>query len=382
MNIAFVPVRCGSKSIPFKNIKPLCGKPLVYWVLNALQHSKKIDVIFVATDCNEIKEVVNTFEFSKVKVYDRSPENAVDTASTESVMLEFIEKNSFNKKYNFILVQATNPFVKSDNFDEALELLSKSKADSLITCARTKRFFWTKEGKSINYDYLNRPRRQDFEGTFIENGAFYISSIKNILNSKNRLFGKIVVYEMPEYTSVEIDEDDDWLIAEKLIQKYIIKKSLNKNIKLIGIDVDGVLTDGGMYYFENGLEGKKFNTLDGKGIELARKKGIKIAIITQEKTKIVEKRAKKLKVDYLYQGVKDKLSVLKEICKKEKINLGEVAYIGDDLGDYEVLNLVGAPACPKNALNVIKNIHGIEKLKTVGGKGAVREFVELILEYN
>ena len=82
---------------------------------------------------------------------------------------------------------------------------------------------------------------------------------------------------MPEYTSVEIDEEDDWVIVEMLMKKYVLKKPIGKKIKLIGMDVDGVLTDGGMYYFENGVEGKKFNTLDGKGIELAKKNGFKIA---------------------------------------------------------------------------------------------------------
>lgn len=379
MNIAFVPVRCGSKSIPFKNIKPLCGYPLVYWVLNSLQFAKEIDSVFVATDCDQIKDVVESFGFSKVKVYIRDPENAVDTASTESVMLEFINKNKFGSKDNFVLVQATNPFVKSSDFDSAFDLLAKSKSDSLITCARMKRFFWSKEGKPINYDYMHRPRRQDFEGNFLENGAFYINQIGNILNSKNRLSGKIAVYEMPEYTSVEIDEEDDWVIVEMLMKKYILKKPVGKKIKLIAMDVDGVLTDGGMYYFENGVEGKKFNTLDGKGIEFAKKNGFKIAIITSENTVLVKNRAIKLKVDYLYQGTNDKVSVLKEICAKEKICFDEVAYIGDDLGDFEVLSSVGLPACPLNAVEKIKSIKGIIQLNKLGGSGVVREFIEFVL---
>jgi N-acylneuraminate cytidylyltransferase len=380
MNIAFVPVRCGSKSIPFKNIKPLCGYPLVYWVLNALQHAKKIDAVFVATDCNQIKDITNSFGFSKVKVYDRDPKNAVDTSSTESVMLEFLEKNKFDSNDNFVLVQATNPFVKSQDFDKAFDLLSETKSDSLITCARMKRFFWSKDGKPINYDYMNRPRRQDFEGNFLENGAFYINEIGNVLSTRNRLFGKIAVYEMPEYTSVEIDEEDDWVIVEMLMKKYILEKPVAKNIKLIAMDVDGVLTDGGMYYFENGVEGKKFNTLDGKGIELAKKKGVKIAIITSENTVLVTNRATKLKVDYLYQGANDKLSILKEICAKEKIELDEVAYIGDDLGDFDVLGSVGLAACPINAVEKIKSIKGIIKLNKFGGAGVVREFIEYIFK--
>ena len=141
MNIAFIPVRCGSKSITFKNIKEFCGKPLVYWNLEALEKSNNIDEIFVATDCEEIKNVVNSFNFSKVKIYDRDKENASDTSSTESVMLEFINKQNFKDSDLFFLVQATSPLTQTKDFDKALETLKNENADSLLTCIRTKRFF-------------------------------------------------------------------------------------------------------------------------------------------------------------------------------------------------------------------------------------------------
>jgi N-acylneuraminate cytidylyltransferase len=382
MNIAFIPARCGSKSIPFKNIKEFCGKPLVYWNLKALEKSANIDKIYVATDCKEIRDIVNNFRFSKVKVYNRDKENAIDTASTESVMLEFISKNKFNDNDLFFLVQATSPLTQTQDFDMALEKLQNEKANSLLTCVRTKRFFWNENGIPINYDYKNRPRRQDFDGMLMENGAFYINSIQNILKDKNRLSGKIAIYEMPEYTAIEIDEEDDWIIAEKLMQKYILQpKKSSKKIKLFLSDVDGTLTDAGMYYGQNGEEFKKFNTHDGKGFELLRKAGIKTGIITSEDSKIVENRAKKMKIDYLYQGLehKGKLEVAKEICKKENITLDEVAYIGDDVNCKELLENVGFKACPSNALDEIKQIQNIIKLSKKGGDGAAREFINKIL---
>ncbi len=385
MNIAFIPVRCGSKSIPFKNIKEFCNKPLVYWNLKAAQNSLSIDKIYVATDCKEIKEVVNSFNFSKVFVYDRNKENAEDTSSTEAVILEFIQKNSFLDNDIFILIQATSPLTQTDDFDKALQQYKEEKADSLLTCIKTKRFFWNKEAKPLNYDYKNRPRRQDFEGLLMENGAFYINTIGNIKRDQNRLSGKISIYEMPEYTAIEIDEEDDWIVAEKLMEKYILKTSKNKKkIKLFLSDVDGTLTDAGMYYDIYGNELKKFNTHDGKGFELLRNHGVKTGIITSEKTKIVENRAKKLKVDYLYQGMefKGKLEVTKEICKKEEISLEEVAYIGDDINCKKLLINVGIAACPSNAVDEITNIPNIIKLSKHGGSGAVREFIELLFKKN
>lgn len=152
-------------------------------------------------------------------------------------------------------------------------------------------------------------------------------------------------------------------------------------IRLFICDVDGVMTDAGMYYCESGDEFKKFNTHDGMAFELLKNKGIKTAIITSENSKIVERRAAKLKVDYLYQGIRggEKLAAAIEICDVEQIEIKEVAYIGDDINCFELLSNVGLPACPNNSFEKIKKITGIIMLKKNGGDGAVREFVEIIL---
>lgn len=155
-----------------------------------------------------------------------------------------------------------------------------------------------------------------------------------------------------------------------------------KTIKLFLTDVDGVLTDAGMYYSEMGDELKKFNTHDGMGLQLIRQQGIKTGIITSEDTKMVERRFQKLKLDYLFQGKREggKLATVKEICEKEGISLREVAYIGDDVNCFELLSSVGLAACPSNAVDAIKNIPGIIQMNKKGGEGCVREFVEIILK--
>lgn len=155
-------------------------------------------------------------------------------------------------------------------------------------------------------------------------------------------------------------------------------------IKLFLSDVDGVMTDAGMYYTESGDEFKKFNTHDGMGFQLLREAGIKTGIITTENTKIVERRAAKLKVDYLYQGkgFGSKLQAALEICEKENITLQEVAYIGDDINCIELLSAVGYAACPANAVDKIKKIDNIIQLNTKGGDGAVRAFIEYLFEHN
>ena len=378
--IAFIPVRGGSKSIPLKNIKPFCGKPLVCWNIEALERCPEVDEIIVATDSDDIWRTVETQHYNKTKLYRRSAENACDTASTESVMLEYIEYAKLSKKDVFMLVQATSPLTQTAHFTEALQIYKEGSFDSMLTCVRNYRFFWNENGTSMNYDYRNRPRRQNFNGMLMENGAFYINTVENIFESGNRLSGRIGIYEMPEYTAAEIDEPDDWIVLESLMQRHILSKQL-KQIRLFLCDVDGTLTDGGMYYSESGDELKKFNTRDGMGFQLLREAGIKTGIITSENTKIVENRAKKLKIEFLRQSKRDggKVAAALEICNELGITLDEIAYIGDDINCYDLLSQVGIAACPADACIKVLSIPGIYHMQKRGGEGCVREFAEYVL---
>lgn len=148
--------------------------------------------------------------------------------------------------------------------------------------------------------------------------------------------------------------------------------------KLVITDIDGVWTDGGMYYDQTGNEWKKFNTSDSAGVLFCKKMNIPICIITGENTEIVKRRSEKLKIDFLYQGVTDKLSVANKLCKQLNILLIEVAFIGDDLGDMELLRNVGFACTTNNAPDYVKKIaHHITKKS--GGEGAFREFIEHLL---
>ncbi len=152
---------------------------------------------------------------------------------------------------------------------------------------------------------------------------------------------------------------------------------MNK-IKIILTDIDGVWTDGGMYYDQCGNEWKKFNTSDGVGVLLAHKAGIKVGIITGEETNIVENRAKKLHIDFLFQGVGNKLDVLDQLCKNEGVSKDEVAYIGDDINDICILDSLSCTAVPKGVPDYVRS-HAKVILTKKGGEGVFREFVEYIL---
>ena len=323
MYVALIPVRGGSKSIPLKNIKIFCGKPLVYWTIKAAQDCIKIDKVYVSTDSEIIKKTVNDFGFDKVEVIDRSVDNSTDNASTESVMVEFAQKYEFN---NLVLIQATSPLLVGDDLDKGIELFEQPEVDSVLSTVRQKRFYWKNtEGyvQPANYDLKNRPRRQEFDGYLVENGAFYIISRSLFLETNCRLAGKIKAVEMPEDTYFEIDEPSDWIILEELMRKR--QKKISDihipEIKLFLTDSDGCLTDGGMYYSEQGDELKKFNTRDGMGFSLLKEHGILTGIITGENTELVRRRAHKLQLDIYKCGIKDKLTCVKQMCIELNINL-------------------------------------------------------------
>lgn len=154
---------------------------------------------------------------------------------------------------------------------------------------------------------------------------------------------------------------------------------MNSLPKIVLTDIDGVWTDGGMYYDQTGNEWKKFNTSDSAGVLLCHHIGIPVGIITGEQTEIVARRAKKLKIDHVYQGVRNKYSVIDNLLNQLDIKWHEVAYIGDDFGDMPVLRACGFAACPDNAPDYVKSLVHVVTTKK-GGEGAFREFVEHIFQ--
>tara|TARA_Y100000768_G_C23990773_1_gene692619 strand:+ start:3853 stop:4518 length:666 start_codon:yes stop_codon:yes gene_type:complete len=220
MNVALVPARSGSKSIKNKNIKLFLKKPLIYWTLNSLEKSSIIDEIYLATDSKKIIDIAKNFNFKKLKFFIRSKSSSRDKSQTEEVLLEFLKKKKINKKNYIFLVQPTSPYIRSFDYKNAFKKLQKTKKQSLLSVIKSKNFFWTVDGKPINYSLDKRPRRQDNPGIYIENGAFYLNSVKNILRSKNRLTKPISIYEMPSKSLLELDENEDWPLAEYIKRNY------------------------------------------------------------------------------------------------------------------------------------------------------------------
>lgn len=153
------------------------------------------------------------------------------------------------------------------------------------------------------------------------------------------------------------------------------------HIKILLTDIDGVLTDGGMYYTENGDEMKRFHVYDGMALKILMNSGLKTGFLTSENRLLNKKRAEKIGVDYLIQGAKDKLSDARALCEREGFSLGNLAYIGDDINCYNLLAAeeIGLAACPASAMKKVRDIDNILHLKKEGGQGVIRELAGVLL---
>ncbi|WP_396601585.1 cytidylyltransferase domain-containing protein [Algibacter sp. R77976] len=378
--IGFIPLRKGSKGIPNKNKRKMVGRPLFTWVLGEAIFSNLDEVVVYTDDADVIDFISKEYHWTnKVTAKLRSEESASDTASTEFAMLEYCESINYNFD-TFCLLQATSPFTRREDINACLEKLQDN-YDSAITVVNTHRFLWGKDGKPLNYNPHERPRRQDFEGLLIENGAVYTTTKESLKNTKNRLGNKVAVVEMPEESLQEIDSETDWTIVEQLLIERQKRDKKSDKITHFVLDVDGVFTDGTITYTKDGEHTKSFDMRDGMGLEILRQFNIKVMIMTSENSALVAKRMEKLKIEHVFLGVKDKFTLLNSIILKEGIALSNVAYIGDDVNDLTNICSVGWSLTPNNATDIVKNNADVVLSKN-SGAGAIREACQFIMNYN
>lgn len=380
--IAIIPLRAGSKGIPNKNKKKMLGRPLYQWTLGEAIFSN-LDKIYIFTDDQQIiEDVKREYHWTdKVEVVKRSEESAIDTASTEMGMLELAAHLNYDFDI-YCLIQATSPLLTREDINRVLSKIEEEQFDSALTVVENKRFTWTKEGESVNYDYLHRPRRQDYEGMLVENGAFYAVRKEIYLQTKNRLGGKIGIVKMCEDSLYEIDEPSDWDIIEILLKNRELKQKKNRSeIKYLVLDVDGVFTDGKVAVTKEGEFSKTFSLRDGMGIELLRLEKVEVIVMTSEDSSIVAKRMEKLKLNYVFLGVKDKYSKIEQFLLDEKITRSNIAYIGDDINDLSNICSCGLTFTPTDGIEKVKD-YADYVLHNIGGDKAIREAIEIIIRHN
>lgn len=379
---AIIPARGGSKGVPRKNVRLLAGKPLIAYTIEQALQARQVSRTIVSTEDAEIAKVARQYG---AEVVMRPPDLATDTASAEPVLLHVL--SSLEQKEGYVpslvvFLQATSPLRQPDDIDNAIDTLNAAGADSLFSCCRSHNFYWRLEdGRpvSVNYDYRHRPRRQEFTPEYIENGSIYITKPEILKQYGNRLGGNITSYEMNPLDSFQIDTGEDFLLLERLISLRHRHGAVEKlkDVKLLVLDFDGVLTDNRVLVSQDGKESVVCHRGDGLGIEQLRQAGIPVVVISKETNVVVSARCHKLGIS-CFQNATDKLAVLKQVAEKHGIDLDKVAYVGNDVNDIACIEAVGVGVATADAHPMVTALADIVT-EAAGGNGVVREVADLLL---
>ena len=472
MRLAIIPARGGSKGIPRKNLKLLVGKPLVAHSIVQAKQTPGITRVVVSTDDAEIAAVSREWG---AEVVHRPPEISGDTASSESAILHVLDWLQTTEHYQpefVVFLQATSPMRAPDDIQRAIETLEREHADSLFSACRVEGFAWRLARGAVapvNYDPTRRPLRQDLkEEIWEENGSFYIFKPWVLRKFISRLGGRIAMHKMQRAASFQIDEPGDFELLEHLmafgraeggnlkaetraeggnlkpesgkqkaesgeanpISAFSFQTSAFKNVRLLALDFDGVMTDNRVLVTEEGKEAVLCDRSDSLGLERLKKAGVEVLVISKEKNPVVSARCRKLGIECI-QGCDNKLAALKGRAEgrnrkpetraeggnlkaetraeggnlkpesgKQKAESGtspsqvsgfiphpspgllkpeEIAYVGNDINDFECLRWVGLPIAVADA---VPEVLAVAKMITSkpGGHGAVREVCEAILK--
>ncbi len=349
--IAFVPA--ADRSLLRRSFS---GRPLLYWCVRALSDCNAVDRTVVSTADDSMHRLVEGFQLPGVDL-TRGAEGP------DRMLTAFLREAKLDAKDRLIVVPKASPFLIRKELDLGIAEFEMCGADRLVSVCRSPKRVFSADGSLLH------------AGALVENGVFRVSPVGKALlpPQETRL------YRMADHTALDLSTPEGFGAAEAAHRNTLpdLYPALG-GIRMLLTDVDGVLTDAGMYLSESGDELKKFSTRDGMAFALLRQRGLKIGIITGEDTEIVARRAKKLKADHLHQGIGDKLPMVLQICEQEGIEPGEVAYVGDDIGDLTALRAVGFAACPGTAEPTVKRAaHYI--CERGGGEGCVREVAEMIL---
>jgi YrbI family 3-deoxy-D-manno-octulosonate 8-phosphate phosphatase len=377
---AIILARGGSKGIPKKNLQLIGNQTLIARTILECKRVNSIKTIYVSTDSAEI-----SIESEKhgALVLERTREMASDQISSEASLLEVvsqIQSKDYPLSEIILFAQCTSPFTQAQELQKAIEEFESNPRGTLFSATRTHDFHWELvDGLAIpiSEGTLPRKRRQDLKPRFAESGAFYIFNLNEFKKSRSRFNEPIRIFESSKLTSMEIDTNEDLIIARQL-------SPLNKvythtdTIKAVVTDFDGVLTDNHSYVNQDGTESVKVSRGDGLGIRLLKEKGIKVLILSSENNSVVRRRAEKLNVECIQSSLEKEIS-LTEWCKKNEISLNQVCYLGNDVNDLSVMKIVGlSVAVADSAIEILEMSKII--LEAKGGNHAIRELARLILD--
>lgn len=369
--------------MPRKNLLLLQGKPLVTHTIEHARLASLVTKVVVSTDDPEI---ASTAEAAGAQAILRPSELASDTATSESALshaLQILDQQEHFIPDVVLFLQCTSPVRKPSDVDNAVTALITAGADSLVSVVRWPRFVWSLlngVAAPMNYDPVHRPRTQDMEGQFLENGSIYAFRPWVLRQYNSRLGGKIGIYEMDFWSSFEIDTLEDLEICRWILEKqagHDRAKALPHPVHAVFFDFDGVFTNNMVLTLQDGAEGILADRRDGYGIGLLRAAGVFAGVLSTERNPVVAARCAKMGIP-LHQGLDNKLQTLVRLAEANKLDLKHVIYVGNDLNDLECIQSAGCGIAVADAHPSVRAAARVV-LQHEGGYGAVREVCELVL---
>lgn len=374
--LAIIPARGGSKGLPRKNVRPLCGKPLIAWTIEAALRAETVSRVVVSTDDAEIAEVSRRYG---AEVVWRPKEMSDDTSPSEAALFHALEQLGVEQG-NLVFLQCTAPLMLPSDIDGTVRMLEH--ADSAFTVTPWHRFVWksTSEGASpVGHQKTHRPMRQQREAQYLEVGAAYAMRIEGFLQARHRFFGHTGFYEMAPERGIEIDDETDFLLAETLMRQRLNREKaarLPQRVSAFVTDFDGVLTDNRVDVDEDGKESVRCDRGDGWAMRRLSNAGIRLLVLTNESNPAVRRRCEKLEVECIV--AKDsKLPALQEWLRRYGIDPDSTLYVGNDDADVPCMLYAACGVAPADAYPRAKNTAKIV-LDTPGGEGCIRELAEML----
>lgn len=400
--LAVVPARGGSKGIPRKNMKLFAGYPLIAYSIAAAVQSQAVTRVIVSTDDEEIAVVAR--QWGAETPFLRPPELAQDGTTDLPVFQHALNWLKDREGYSPDLVihlRPTSPIRPRRCVDEAVDLLLQHpEADSVrgvVPSGQNPYKMWRvkAEGEPMTplltlegvAEPFNAPR-QVLPPTFWQTGHIDVIHPAVILEQASMCGRKILPYLIDARYTVDIDTPFDWIRYEWLVRNGGLemadpaskRRAFPRKVSLVVMDFDGVLTDNQVWVDEQGTERVASSRGDSMGIRLVRENlPIEFMVISTETNPVVTTRCRKLNLE-VFQGINDKPSVLREALKLKNIPPEEVVFIGNDVNDVGCFDLAGYAVCPADAEPAVQRRADLV-LTRKGGKGAVRDFCDLLLEH-
>lgn len=394
--LALIPARGGSKGIPGKNIKHLGRHPLIAYSIAAAQGSSLVTRTIVSTDDSGIAEAAREYgaEVPFLRPEGLAQDNTRDLPVFQHALEWLAEQEDYHPQI-VVQLRPTSPFRPPDLVDQAIRiLLDHPEASSVRGVVPTKQNpykMWRvgEEGQmtpvleSDLTEPYNMPR-QELPSTFWQTG--HIDAIRSESILEGSMSGQVVHACMIDpIFAVDLDNSLDWERAEaelaSLGGKIVLPQKPGSydmsDLALLVLDFDGVLTDNRVFVNESGEESVAAHRGDGMGISLAQQAGLEVVILSKERNHVVQARADKMKA-LAYPGVDQKASKLAEIMAERGLSSKQVAYIGNDINDLPCFPLVGLAVCVADSHPEVMRKADLVLTKE-GGRGAVREFIDLVL---